>query len=106
MFVWVKKKFKHTNTTFSENYNLTPLDMYNELSNESKGAKIRNRYNQVPHLTLDTNGNVTDSQWTPQTRAKRSAYPTYKSNPMFIVSNQKVESISIQRVKIYTVHTA
>ena len=23
-----------------------------------KGAKIRNRYNQVPHLTLDTNGKV------------------------------------------------
>ena len=22
---------------------------------ESKGAKIRNRYNQVPHLTQDTN---------------------------------------------------
>ena len=22
----------------------------------SKGAKIRNRYNQVPHLTQDTNG--------------------------------------------------
>ena len=28
----------------------------------SKGAKIRNRYIQVPHLTLDTNGNVTDLQ--------------------------------------------
>ena len=28
----------------------------------SKGAKIRNRYNQVPHLTLDTNGKVTNSQ--------------------------------------------
>ena len=28
----------------------------------SKGAKIRNRYNQVPHLTQDTNGNVTNSQ--------------------------------------------
>ena len=28
----------------------------------SKGAKIRNRYNQVPHLTQDTNGKVTDSQ--------------------------------------------
>ena len=27
-----------------------------------KGAKIRNRYNQVPHLTQDTNGKVTDSQ--------------------------------------------
>ena len=28
----------------------------------SKGAKIRNRYNQVPHLTQDTNGKVTYSQ--------------------------------------------
>ena len=30
--------------------------------NVSKGAKIRNRYNQVPHLTQDTNGNLTNSQ--------------------------------------------
>ena len=28
----------------------------------SKGAKIRNQYNQVPHLTQDTNGKVTNSQ--------------------------------------------
>ena len=28
----------------------------------SKGAKIRNRYNQVPHLTQDTNGKVANSQ--------------------------------------------
>ena len=28
----------------------------------SKGAKIRNRYNQIPHLTQDTNGKVTNSQ--------------------------------------------
>ena len=28
----------------------------------SKGAKIRNRYNQVPLLTQDTNGKVTNSQ--------------------------------------------
>ena len=28
----------------------------------SKGAKIRNRYNQVPHLAKDTNGKVTNSQ--------------------------------------------
>ena len=27
-----------------------------------KGAKIRNRYNQEPHLTQDTNGKVTNSQ--------------------------------------------
>ena len=29
----------------------------------SKGVKIRNRYNQVPHLTQDTNGKVTNSQF-------------------------------------------
>ena len=28
----------------------------------SKDAKIRNRYNQVPHLTQDTNGKATNSQ--------------------------------------------
>ena len=28
----------------------------------SKGAKIKNRYNQVPHLTQDTSGDVTNSQ--------------------------------------------
>ena len=28
----------------------------------NKGAKIRNRYNQVPQLTQDTNGKVTNSQ--------------------------------------------
>ena len=28
----------------------------------SKGANIRNPYNQVPHLTQDTNGKVTKSQ--------------------------------------------
>ena len=28
----------------------------------SKGAKIRNQYNQVPHLTQDTIGKVTNSQ--------------------------------------------
>ena len=41
----------------------------------SNGAKIRNRYNQVPHLTQDTNRKVTNSQKTPQTRAKRPALP-------------------------------
>ena len=28
----------------------------------SKGAKIRNQYNQVPHLTQDTSGKETNSQ--------------------------------------------
>ena len=32
------------------------------LLNVSKGAKIRNGYNQVPHLTQDTKGKVTNLQ--------------------------------------------
>ena len=43
------------------------------IAKKSKGAKIRNRYNQVTHLTQDTNGKVTDTQQTPQTRAKMPA---------------------------------
>ena len=31
-------------------------------SKVSKGAKIRNRYNQIPHLTQDTNGKVINLQ--------------------------------------------
>ena len=34
---------------------------FSEDSKVSKGAKIWNRYNQVPHLTQDTNGKVTNS---------------------------------------------
>ena len=33
-----------------------------QITKVSKGAKIRNRYNQVAHLTQDTNGKVTNSQ--------------------------------------------
>ena len=36
--------------------------MGHNLFEVSKGAKIRNLYNQVPHLTPDTNGKVTNSQ--------------------------------------------
>ena len=40
----------------SENY-------FSDFSSKvSKGAKIRNQYNQVPHLNQDTNGKVTNSQ--------------------------------------------
>ena len=37
-----------------------------------KGANIRNRYNQVPHMTQDTTWETKQTQ-TSQTRAKRSA---------------------------------
>ena len=46
----------------------------------SKGAKIRNRYIQGPHLTQDANGKVTNSQQTPQTRAKRSTISLSRHN--------------------------
>ena len=38
------------------------LDFNWSVCKVSNGAKIRNRYNQVPHLTQDTNGKVTNSQ--------------------------------------------
>ena len=40
---------------------LTSVDS-DEPMKVSKGAKIRNRYNQVPHLTQNTNGKVPNSQ--------------------------------------------
>ena len=41
----------------------------------SKGAKIRNRYNQVPHLTQDTNGKVTNSQPDTTTNERQEVSP-------------------------------
>ena len=38
------------------------LSGHSKIDKVSKGAKIRNLYNQVPHLTQDTNGKVTNSQ--------------------------------------------
>ena len=44
--------------------------------NVSKGANIRNRYNQVPHLDQDTNGKVTNSQLdTTNERQEVSPFP-------------------------------
>ena len=43
----------------------------------NKGAKIRNRYNQVPHLTKDTNGKVTNLQLhTTKERQEVSPFPS------------------------------
>ena len=41
----------------------------------SKIAKIRNRYNQVPHLTQDTNGKVTNSEDTTNESQEVSPFP-------------------------------
>ena len=51
---------------FNVQTNLLVNNCYHSLSplglKISKTAKIRNRYNQVPHLAQDTNGKVTNSQ--------------------------------------------
>ena len=39
------------------------LASFGHLDKVRKRAKIRNRYNQAPHLTQNTNGKVTTSQW-------------------------------------------
>ena len=41
---------------------ISPASSGQILIKVSKGAKIRNRYNQVPHLTKNTNGKVANSQ--------------------------------------------
>ena len=42
---------------------VSTLKFSNDISKVSKGAKIRNRYNQVPRLTHDTNRKVTNLQF-------------------------------------------
>ena len=55
---------KKTDNIICTKFNLTKYYLNNNLSirKVSKGAKIRNRCNQVPHLIQDTNGKVTNSQ--------------------------------------------
>ena len=44
-----------------------------------KGAKISNRYNQVQHLTQDTNGKVTNSQLDTFTHSKHECDNVFQS---------------------------
>ena len=52
-------KFNNTRARMVDSIYHTKLGL---LLKVSKGAKIRNRYNQVPHLTQDTNRKVTNSE--------------------------------------------
>ena len=47
--------------TLKRDQNIQILKPACDIFKVSKKAKIRNRYNQVPHLTKDTNGKVTNS---------------------------------------------
>ena len=59
----------------------------------SNGAKIRNRYNQVPHLTQDTNGKVTNSQKTPQTPFPEILDPPLSGGPFSDKLDEKGTSL-------------
>ena len=48
-------------TVFNQFFN-NKKSYLDALEKVRKGAKIKNRHNQVPHLTQDTNGNVSNSQ--------------------------------------------
>ena len=67
-----------------KNY-LSLLHMYIKVR---KGAKISSRYNQVPHLTQDTNEKVTNSQFDTTYESKESALSqqvttiTYEGHPI------------------------
>ena len=52
----------HKVTCFRRKCNVTCGQNINYDMKVRKRAKIRNRYNQAPHLTQDTNGKVTTSQ--------------------------------------------
>ena len=68
----------------------------------SKGAKIRNRYNQVPHLTQDTNGKVTNSQlYTTNESQEVSPFPMGDHKTQINRRAQKTEKTIKDKVKYF-----
>ena len=65
-YILICDHFRHERTNYVKQYynrNHNVIKSTQLMNIEvSKGAKIRNRYNQVPHLTQGTNGKVTNSQ--------------------------------------------
>ena len=56
----------------------------------SKGAKIRKRYNQIRHLTQDTNGKVTNSQLRQNNSRRRKSLQASKDRPLVKSAYQKL----------------
>ena len=82
-FIWVytvckgKKYLQRKNTIFFENYNLTPLDMYNGLSqqNSEKGSGLYSKHVPiVPVLVELWSGLVNFGPWWPD----RASYKKHK----------------------------
>ena len=59
----------------------------------SKGAKIRKRYNQVPHLTQDTNGKVTNSQLDTTNERAKSVLKIFIPNSVSILTKKDIKHI-------------
>ena len=60
----------------------------------SKGAKIRNRYNQVPHLAHNTNGKVTNSQLDTTNESQKTKDGSRPGQPKIVVSNANSAAVA------------
>ena len=69
----------------------------------SKGAKIRNRYNQVPHLTQDTNGKVTGKLTVNTTNESQEVSP-FPAGDHKAHINRRAQRQSLFRLKHKTAH--
>ena len=60
--MWIEKQLKANKTRKFMQINILLANKFYKISSQyfkvRKRAKIRNRYNQAPHLTQDINGNV------------------------------------------------
>ena len=73
---------------FSNDHNIVSSLISRCQNKVSKGAKIRNRYNQVPHLTQDTNEKVTNPKLdTTDESQEVSPFPTSYEIPGSLSSN-------------------
>ena len=65
----------------------------------SKDAKIRNRYNHVPHLTQDTNGKVTNSQL--DTTNESQEVSPFRAGDRKVQINRRVQMHSKHKAEKY-----
>ena len=68
-----------------------------EVFKVSKGAKIRNRHNQVRHLTQDTNGKVTNSQ--PDTTNESQEDSSFPADDHKAHINRRIQRHSKQKTE-------
>ena len=69
--------------------------------NVSKGSNMRNRYNQVPHLTQDTNGKVTNSQLD-TTNESKEVSPFVAGDHKAHINKVRVQRSGINTIKDHT----